>query len=183
MASSLPHPPYDIELSARLDAMPLNLPSTLTHEEVKRARAGPMFSTNLSELLSTRQVTHEKRQISSPKGSKSVTISIFCPKNTSPGPIPCLYWLHGGGLIFGGQLSGISFPLNVVERCGVICVSPGYGLAPENPYPAAVEDCYAGFKWINEQAEELGIDTGRIMIGWHFRRRGFSSWHGASVPR
>jgi acetyl esterase/lipase len=165
MDSSLPRPPYDAELSAWLDAMPLNRPDTLTYEEVKRIRAGPMFRTNLPTLLSTRKVSHEDRQIPSPKGSKSVTISIFCPKNANPGPKPCLYWLHGGGLIFGNQLSGISFPLDIVERCDVICVSINYGLAPENPYPAAVEDCYAGVRWINEHAEELGIDTRRVMIG------------------
>jgi acetyl esterase/lipase len=165
MASSLPRPPYDPELSTRLDAMPSNLSGTLTHEEVKRLRAGPMYNTNLSGVLSTRQVTHEARQIQSPKGSKSVTISIFCPKNTNPGPKPCLYWLHGGGLIFGNKLSGVSFPLDVAERFDVICVTVDYGLAPENPYPAAVEDCYAGVKWINAHAEELGVDARRIMIG------------------
>jgi acetyl esterase/lipase len=165
MASSLPRPPYDTELSTQLDAMQLDFPDTLTYEEVKRVRAGPMFCTDLSTLLSTRQATHEERQIPSPKGSKSVTISIFCPKNTSSGPRACLYWLHGGGLIFGNELSGSSFLLDVIERCGVICVSIGYGLAPENPYPAAVEDCYTGIQWINEHAEELGIDARRIMIG------------------
>ncbi len=165
MASSLPRPPYDTELSARLDAMPFGPGDKLTYEEVERIRAGPMFRTNLSALLSTRQVVHEERRIPSPKGSKSVIISIFYPKNTSPGLKPCLYWLHGGGLIFGSQLSGGSFALDVVERCDVVCVSVDYGLAPENPYPLPLEDCYAGLKWVNEQAEELGIDTRRIMIG------------------
>lgn len=165
MASSFPRPPYDTELAVRLDAMPSNLPLTLTSEEVKRVRAEPLFSTNLSAILSTREVTHEQRQIPSPKGSKSVTISIFSPKNTSPEPRPCLYWIHGGGLIFGNRLTGISFPLDVVEKCGVICVSINYGLAPENPYPIAVEDCYAGIKWISENTEELGIDARQIMIG------------------
>jgi len=165
MASSLPRPPYDTELSTRLDTVPLSPSDALTYEEVKCIRAGPMFSTNLSAILSAREVTHEERQIPSPKGSKSVTISIFCPKNTNSGPKQCLYWLHGGGLIFGSQLSGISFPLDAVERCDVVCVSVDYGLAPENPYPAAVEDCYAGLKWINEHAEELGIDASRVMIG------------------
>jgi acetyl esterase/lipase len=165
MASSLPRPPYDPELSDWLGTVPLNLRANLAYEEVKSIRAGPMFRTNLPAVLSTRQVTHEDRQIPSPKGSESVKISIFNPKNTTPGPKPCLYWLHGGGLIFGSQLSGISFALDVVERCDIICVAVDYGLAPEHPYPSPLEDCYAGLKWINEQAEELGIDTTRIMIG------------------
>jgi acetyl esterase/lipase len=163
--ASLPRPQYDAELSTHLDTLPPNLRANMTHEEVQLIRAGPLFKTNLPALLSTRQVTHEERQIPSPKGSKSVTVSIFHPKTTSPGPKPCLYWLHGGGLIFGSQVSGISFALEVVERCDVICVSVNYGLAPENPYPAPLEDCYAGLVWVNEQAKTLGVDTRRIMIG------------------
>jgi acetyl esterase/lipase len=167
MASLLPRAPYDPELSAMLTAkpaMPLDVPSTLTHDEVIRIRPGLMRNSNLSALLSTRPVTHEERQVPSPAGSKSVTLSIFSPEEAGSGLKPCIYWLHGGGLIFGDQLFGISFPLNVVEKCNVICVSADYGLAPENTYPGPVEDCYAALKWTSEHAEELGIDPRRIMI-------------------
>jgi acetyl esterase/lipase len=144
--------------------MPSSISTTLTYEEVKRTRPGLMMKGSISAILSTRPVTHEERQISNSAGNKSVTLSIFSPKNANPGLKPCLYWLHGGGLVFGDQFFGLSFALNVVERCNVICVSVDYGLAPENPYPVPVEDCYAGVKWISEHAEELAIDPTQIMI-------------------
>lgn len=167
MASSLPRAPYDPELSEQLAAkllMPLNIPSTLTYEDVKRIRPELLLKTDVSALLSTRPIIHEEREIPSPAGSKSVKLSIFTPKVANSELKPCLYWLHGGGLIFGDRFMGISFALNISERCNAICVSAEYGLSPENPYPAPVEDCYAGVKWIAEHAEELSIDARRIMI-------------------
>lgn len=51
-----------------------------------------------------------------------------------------------------------------VQTAECVVVSVDYRLAPENPYPAAIEDCYAGLVWMTEEAESLGIDVNRVAI-------------------
>ncbi len=51
------------------------------------------------------------------------------------------------------------------ERLRAVVASVEYRLAPEHPFPAPVEDCYAGLKWFAGQADGFGVDRGRIAIG------------------
>jgi acetyl esterase/lipase len=53
----------------------------------------------------------------------------------------------------------------LVSQVGCVVVSVGYGLAPESPFPAGVEDCYAALRWTHAQARELGVDRERVAIG------------------
>lgn len=61
----------------------------------------------------------------------------------------------------------IDFTLKIAEECDAICTSVEYRLAPEHPYPAGLDDCYAGLKWVSENATGLGIDPAKIMIAGH----------------
>ncbi|NJO13490.1 MAG: alpha/beta hydrolase [Gammaproteobacteria bacterium] len=75
-----------------------------------------------------------------------------------------LVYYHGGGWISWSvaAFDPVCRRLSDAARCAVISVE--YRLAPEHPYPAAVEDAYAVLAWIREQAAMLGIDPERL--GW-----------------
>jgi acetyl esterase/lipase len=55
--------------------------------------------------------------------------------------------------------------MQLVKRIGCVAVSVDYRLAPEHPFPAPVEDCYAGLKWLFRHAGEFGVEPARIAIG------------------
>ncbi|MFE3263608.1 alpha/beta hydrolase [Streptomyces sp. NPDC059215] len=79
-------------------------------------------------------------------------------------PSPCLYYIHGGGLVAGSAESDDAKASWLAQTVGCVVVSAEYRLAPENPYPAAVDDCFAGLRWVAGNAYELGIDPDRIAL-------------------
>ncbi|MDY0394630.1 alpha/beta hydrolase [Virgibacillus halophilus] len=80
-------------------------------------------------------------------------------------PYPVLVFFHGGGWVIGNLDShdDICRTLANAANCAVIAID--YRLAPENKFPAAVEDCYTAVKYIQENAGEFHIDPSRIAVG------------------
>ena len=80
--------------------------------------------------------------------------------------LPGILWIHGGGYMTGmpGMVHA-SRGKDLAKRFGAVVVSPGYRLAWQAPYPAALEDCYAALQWLWRNAEALGVDRDRIVVG------------------
>lgn len=100
-------------------------------------------------------------EIPGPAGE--IPIRIYRPSDT--GDLPVLMWFHGGGWVFGSldtaELNCRKFAIEA--QCVVVSVD--YRLAPENPFPCPIYDCYAATAWVYESAEELNIDSTRIAVG------------------
>ncbi len=106
------------------------------------------------------------RKIPGPKDAPEVEVKIFRPKETDPKTkLPGLLWIHGGGYLFGNLDAYGYWPVCLADQVKCVSVCVDYRLAPEHPYPAGLEDCYAALVWMTQAAEELGIDVDRIAIG------------------
>ncbi len=103
------------------------------------------------------------RQIPGYESAPDVPVRVYTPKNRSAN-IPGLLYIHGGGFTVGSLDSEHGFAGMICEKVGVVVVSVDYRLAPENPYPAALNDCYAALQWLHKSATELGVDPERIGI-------------------
>jgi acetyl esterase/lipase len=111
-------------------------------------------------------VTHEEHTFLGPDKNPLI-LSIFRKErlpDSVPQKRPVIYHIHGGGMIMGDRFCNLSGLLEFVRDYDAICTSIEYRLAPKHPYPAPIEDCYAGLVWVHEHAEELGIDSTRIVI-------------------
>jgi acetyl esterase/lipase len=87
---------------------------------------------------------------------------IFTPNEWSGGRALC--WIHGGGMII-GQLEIWAKAIALqAEATNSLVVAMDYRVAPENPHPAPVEDCYAALEWMNKNAAKLKIDPKRIGV-------------------
>ena len=87
---------------------------------------------------------------------------------TPPGakePMPLLVYYHGGGWVIGDLDTHDGVCRFLAANAGVLVLSVGYRLAPEHPFPAAVEDAFAAFTWASEQAVGLGADARQIAVG------------------
>ncbi|HEX4015447.1 MAG TPA: alpha/beta hydrolase fold domain-containing protein [Frankiaceae bacterium] len=106
-------------------------------------------------------VTH--RAIPGPDGAPDVPVIIYRPKSAS-GLLPAVVDFHGGAFIMGSAQMDHMANVRIAKEANAVVVSVDYRLAPEHPFPAGVEDCYAGLLWTHANATELGIDTSRVAI-------------------
>ncbi|MFE7394189.1 alpha/beta hydrolase [Streptomyces sp. NPDC057582] len=153
-------PTLDPELRELLADMPLM--SQLSPEVLAQLRQLP--STPVEPLLAHRQV--DRREVTVPaKDGAPIPLSVFSPANTDrTTAAPCIYWMHGGGMVMGDRFSQIDIPLEWLDEFGAVVVSVDYRLAPEATGTTLVDDCYQGLLWIAEHSTELGIDPARIVV-------------------
>ncbi|HTR64085.1 MAG TPA: alpha/beta hydrolase [Candidatus Binataceae bacterium] len=103
----------------------------------------------------------ENRKIPGPAGE--IPVRIYTPSGA--GPFPMLVFYHGGGWTIGDLDTHDAACRSLTNGARCVTVSVDYRLAPENKFPAAVDDCYAATVWAAEHAKELGADPGRIAVG------------------
>ena len=92
-----------------------------------------------------------------------VEVPLYVYRRPSDAIQPCILWIHGGGYIFGSAQDDRA--RGIAERLDCTVVSVDYRLAPEHPFPAGSEDCYAALLWVIENAAELCIDPTRVAVG------------------
>lgn len=79
-------------------------------------------------------------------------------------PLPVLLFFHGGGWVIGSIATHDKMARSLAQQSGVAVLSVDYRLAPEHPYPAAVEDAYAALLWTRENAADYGLDGTRLAV-------------------
>ncbi|MFJ4044624.1 alpha/beta hydrolase [Microbacterium sp. NPDC089987] len=161
---ALPPVPFDPEVQAVLDEMARNPQPALTRQTLPRDGVDRMFPDN-DAVIGDRDIDWVDRLIPGPAGAPDVEITIFRPSGRSAERLPAFVNIHGGGMIVGHRTWETGRVVDIVAEHGVVGVNVEYRLAPEDPYPAGVEDCYAAFAWVAENAAELGIDPDRIILG------------------
>lgn len=112
-----------------------------------------------------RVAVHDRRIPGPDGGGGEIPVRIYLPR-AAKRPLPALVLFHGGAFVVGD----LEFPthpraLLYAAEAGIAVVAVDYRLAPEHPFPAGAEDCYAATAWTSEHADELGIDPGRIAVG------------------
>ena len=109
-------------------------------------------------------VVKEDRTVPGPDGAPDVPIRIYRPREASDGPLACVFEIHGGGFMLGDIEMMDAWCQRVSADVGAVVVSVEYRLAPENPFPAGLEDCYAALAWTAREATALGVDPKRIAV-------------------
>jgi acetyl esterase/lipase len=137
---------------------------------------GPPPSMELVNLMRSQQaavpydptpaegVTREERTIVGGPGQVDVPIRIFRRVARDAAPAPAVLWMHGGGYIVGSHDMDARVLDQFVLATGCVAVSVQYRLAPETPYPGALEDCYAALSFLASGGDQLGVDPSRVAV-------------------
>ena len=97
-------------------------------------------------------------------GDLQVPVRIYRNEN-APDPCGALLFFHGGAFVFGDLESEYERCVRFAHQANCVVVSVDYRLAPEHPYPAAVDDGFAALQWLRRNASQLGVDPNRIGVG------------------
>ena len=97
------------------------------------------------------------------RSAEDVPVRIYTPER--PGAArPLVVYFHGGGFVFGDLRGGDWIAGTVAKQLDAVVVSVDYRLAPQHPFPAGVDDCFAATVWAAEHAAELGADASRLGV-------------------
>ncbi|MFE6685111.1 alpha/beta hydrolase [Streptomyces sp. NPDC057743] len=161
-------PPLDPELSAvlaelgeevRTPVTPANLAARQQQDALARPRP------TVRDLRADGRFEVAELRVPGAPGGPPLTLVSARPAGIA-GPLPALYYLHGGGMVSGNAWSVLPRLLrNVALPLQLAVLSVEYRLAPQTQYPGPVEDCYAGLAWAASHATRLGIDAHRIIVG------------------
>lgn len=161
-------PPFDPELRRALAALgeaarePYT-PENLAARQKRDAAARPRPT--VGDLRSDGRFEVAELRVPGASGDPDVTLVSARPAGLD-GPLPLLYYLHGGGMIMGNAWSVVPQLLRTwALPLGLAVISTEYRLAPRTRYPGPLEDCYAGLVWAVGNAAALGIDPDRVVIG------------------
>jgi acetyl esterase len=145
---------------ATLNAEPLVLDPVSI--DTQRQQANEQMGVMLRQAPVTDEVTIGDRHIPGPGGS--IRLREYRPPGE--GMLPVMLWIHGGGFWMGNQLEDWDGRVAALAAdAGVAIYSVDYRLAPEHPWPAAVDDSYAALLWLHENAAALTLDGNRIAVG------------------
>ncbi len=99
-----------------------------------------------------------------PQENHQIPIRIYRPKGRDVQQSPAIIYIHGGWFIAGGYETHDAVVRKLANKTGAVVIFIDYRLAPEHPFPAGLNDCIDGVKWVFENAESLGIDTDKVGI-------------------
>lgn len=105
-------------------------------------------------------VATEDRQIAGPGGP--LKLRIYHPD--ASGSLPALFYVHGGGYVIGDLETHDAVCRTLCHDVGAVVVAVDYRLAPEHPFPAAVDDVICVLQWLSQHARELRVDPDRIAV-------------------
>jgi acetyl esterase/lipase len=150
----------DPELAAQLHLLPqvrfTDLESS-RHELARRVR-------RLPDVRRSWDVQVDLLQIASLGDGPPVAVHLVRPAET-PSDLPLLLWMHSGGFALGSARSDLPWCAELSATLGLVVAAVEYRLAPETPFPGAVNDCYGALLHLFQHAGDYGVDPSAIAVG------------------
>lgn len=147
-----------------LDLMASSGQPTMDKMTPKDARLA--FTMGLKMLQSPPAKVAEVRDLKIPGPAGDIAARLYRPAvGEADVALPVCVYFHGGGFVIGDLDGYDSLCRQLANAAACVVISVDYRLAPEAPFPAAVDDCFAAAQWVAAQAADLNIDPSRLAVG------------------
>ncbi|NWH09437.1 MAG: alpha/beta hydrolase [Alphaproteobacteria bacterium] len=118
----------------------------------------------MAQLLEPQDVPIGRSEdMTAPGPAGPIPVRVYTPMGAG-NVVPALVYFHGGGFVIGNRDTHDALCRQLANESGFRVFSVDYRLAPEHPFPAAVEDAFAAVQWVETKAAELGIDPNSIAV-------------------
>jgi len=171
-AQAMPTGGVDPQMQEVLDALAALDPLPLETVIPRQARELPSVADAVQGALAARgqppavepvgQIEH--RLIPGGPGSEGTLVRIYTPASGA-GPFPVLVYFHGGGWVIANLNVYDASARALANAATAVVVSVAYRQAPENPFPAAVDDAYAAYQWVVGNAATFNGDSAHVAVG------------------
>ena len=153
--------PYriDPELAEFIDLLPLRD----WKDPVQARTAMDDLIAGVNAAVDTTGVAITDRVVPSAATHPDIPVRVYAPAERTIS-VPGLLDIHGGGFVVGNLEMEHAVAARLVRALGIVVVAVDYRLAPEHPFPAGLDDCYATLEWMASEAGELGIDIDRVGV-------------------
>ena len=154
--------------------MPLDPQIQAMRDQRERDNVQPLYTLSLeqaraADLASIRasggepEPVREVAGLTIPGPGGELPLRLYRPAGDRP--LPVLLYFFGGGWVLGTIDTADGVSRTLANSSGALVAVVGYRLAPEHPFPAAIDDCYAALRWVSEHAAEIGADPSRLAVG------------------
>ena len=143
--------------------------------DVDKARKGINKMYRFLPKVDETDVVIEDKLIRSQTSNPPVKVRTYYPKGLDRKPkksffkkvkkLPAMLFMHWGGFCLGDLRTEHARCIRLCRDVGMLIISVEYRLAPENPFPAGLDDCYSVLLWLESNSEELMVDTEKIAVG------------------
>jgi len=154
--------PLDPSIRVLFDRMPELARYPIWEKSPEEAREA---SKALRQAADAKVVAIGKTEnLEAPGPAGAIPLRAYTPV-AAGGPSPAIVYFHGGGFVIGDLDTHDVLCRSLANDSGGRVIAVDYRRAPEFKFPAAVEDCFAALKWVEENASELSIDPNSIAVG------------------
>lgn len=161
---------FDPDFAAIVGSLPTVMPHLADPAAIAASRSGPGLETMMGAIPDRPGVRKADRLIPGAQAGHEVPVRIYTPiasgdASRAAGPRAALLYIHGGGFMMGSIALTDATCQRYCDELDAVLVSVEYRLAPEHPYPAGLEDCYAALVWLHAEHASLGVAPDRIGVG------------------
>ena len=154
--------------------MPLDPQMQAMRDQRERDNVPPLYAMSLTDARAADlasitasggepEPVYEIANLTIPGPGGELPLRLYRP--ASQRPLPALVYFFGGGWVLGTIDTADGVSRSLANSSGALVIVVGYRLAPEHPFPAAIDDCYATVRWVAEHAAEIGADPARLAVG------------------
>lgn len=157
-AANIPQPSAEMRASMKVEAelrAPYPVPKNLVEERALRAKICGYWCNGAPEPYRTHELS---------ASGEAGPVRMRAYRSTPSENAPVILQIHGGGWVFGSIEETEPLSRNLAKATGAVVVSTSYRFAPENKYPAGLNDCEAALKWILAHVGDIGGDPKRIAV-------------------